>query len=38
MMSNVMGIMLALVTEVIFLAGMVIAIPSMVRYLRIRAM
>jgi hypothetical protein len=37
-MSRVLGFMLALVTEGIFLFGMLFAIPSLMRYRRIRAM
>ena len=37
-MSRVVGTGLGLLTESIFLVGMVFAVPSMLRYRRIRAM
>jgi hypothetical protein len=38
MVSRILGGMLGLLTEVIFLVGMLFAIPSLLRYLCIRTM
>jgi hypothetical protein len=38
MLSRILGSLLAVVTGVIFLVGLLFAIPSMMRYARMRAM